>query len=518
MKKTVFFKVAFVATMLGLSACNNQEVITQTGQIKLTTEIIPSRVTALDYQSTQIVEGQNLGVTITGASGDHKNVQWTVGADGVLSNGGNPVFFSGDDEAIITAYHPYDRYFTGTSHLFNVKTDQSTNEGYLASDLLWARAASTQTDDPVSLVFSHKLAKVNVTLVPLISGTDLSNITIFICGTKTSTYFNPTNGSLSEHASASVGEIKAGVTAENAYTASAIVIPQTLAPGTQFIRIVHGDKVYSYNIGSQGKELLSGVSHNYALTVKDKGVELTSTNIVNWGIDNVEGTIEEQKFSWFNPNQYITYVKNAETVYKGRNTYNYSSYLETPITKFSKIELKYEMKESSNSIHLCSTNHARDYYDCICLVDNGLEIESDEYSDYSYTWEDLKVNKTDCMTLVISFKDEYIKLNNESLQYKMLGYNCFSTYYLFTYYSSENDEGVWCTLGKGVPEGSKLYYVKMWDENDNLIYLGAASKAVNPKTSQEEYCWRSYCNGVYNYEFAYYPESVNYTPYGGGVD
>ena len=117
-------------------------------------------------------------------------------------------------------------------------------------------------------------------------------------------------------------------------------------------------------------------------------------------------------------------------------------------------------------------------------------------------------------------ENEDIKLNNESLQYKMHGYNDFESYYIFTYYSSENDEGVWCTLGKGVPEGSKLYYVKMWDENDNLVYLGAASKALNPKTNQEEYCWRSYCQGANNYEFAYHPESetLSYVPYGGGID
>ena len=529
MKKTSLFGLAFVACAI-CSACSNdsEEILSQGTEIRLTSEIIPSRVTALDYQSTQIVEGQKVGVTITGASSVHKNVQWTVGAEGVLSNGGDPVFFSGEDEAVITAYHPYDSYYTGTSHLFKVNTNQSTEEGYLASDLLWAKTTSAQTNDAVSLVFSHKLAKVNVTLVPFASGTDLSDITIYICGTKTSTYFNPTDGSLSDYASASVSEIKAGVTAENAYTASAIVIPQTLAAGTQFIRIVQGDKVYSYNVGSQGKELLSGISHNYTLTVKDKGLELVSNNIENWGDDNVEGVIEEQKFSWFNPNQYITYVKNPETVYKGRNTYNYSSYLSSPITKFSKIEFKYEMKESSGSIYLCCRNQESENTSAIFLSDNGLKIErsqydkddNDYYADCSYTWNELKVNKTDCMTLTISFKNEDIKLNNESLQYKMHGYNDFESYYIFTYYSSENDEGVWCTLGKGVPEGSKLYYVKMWDENDNLVYLGAASKALNPKTNQEEYCWRSYCQGANNYEFAYHPESetLSYVPYGGGID
>ncbi len=98
--------------------------------------------------------------------------------------------------------------------------------------------------------------------------------------------------------------------------------------------------------------------------------------------------------------------------------------------------------------------------------------------------------------------------------------NSFNSSYLFTYYSSENDEGVYRRRGEGVPEGSKLYYVKIWNENDELVYLGAASKALNSTTGQEEYCWRSFYNGEFNYEFAYKPttESVSYQPYGGGVD
>ena len=123
------------------------------------------------------------------------------------------------------------------------------------------------------------------------------------------------------------------------------------------------------------------------------------------------------------------------------------------------------------------------------------------------------------MTFVASFKNKYIHLNNVELEYKISEYTSFESKYLFTYYTHENDEGIWCVLGEGVPEGSKLYYVKIWDENDDIVYLGAASKAMNPTTNKEEYCWKSYYNGEYNYEFAYYPTThSDYTPYGGGID
>ena len=529
MKKNHILGLALATLVASLSACSNdsEDIISQGNEIKLTSKIIPSRVSALDCQSTQIVEGQKVGVTITGATSVHKNVQWTVGAEGTLTNGGNPVFFSEDDEAVITAYHPYDSYYTGTSHQFKVNTNQSTEEGYLASDLLWAKTTSTQTNEPVSLVFSHKLANVNVTLVPFIPGTDLSDITVYICGTKTSTYFNPTDGSLSDYTGASVGEIKAGVTTENAYTASAIVIPQTLAAGTQFIRIVQGDKVYSYNVGSQGKELLSGISHNYTLTVKDKGLELVSNNIENWGDDNVEGVIEEQKFSWFNPNQYITYVENEDSYYSGKdddNSHDHTSSISFPIEKISKMELKYKMFEAPTEfgpIYLFCKNTAEDDNDQLTMTNNGI-VFSDGVNSYVYTWSELQINSTDCMTFIVSFNEGYINMNGNNLDFKMPKDINFTPDYLFTKHYYDKDPDVTCEIGYGVPEKSKLYYAKVWDEDGNLVYLGGASKSLNPNTNQEEYCWRSYSNGKDSYHFANYAEKLidnnTYQPYGGGID
>lgn len=123
------------------------------------------------------------------------------------------------------------------------------------------------------------------------------------------------------------------------------------------------------------------------------------------------------------------------------------------------------------------------------------------------------------MILTISFKNKKISINGTAIEYKMNALSSFRSGLLFSYYTSENDEGTWRVSGEGVPEGSKLYYVKIWDEDDNLAYLGAASKSYNPKTDREEYCWQSYYNETNHYEFAYYPTThANYNPYGGGID
>ena len=166
MKKTKLFGLALIAAMTSFSACTNdaEEVLTQENEIKLTSEITPSRA-ASNLQSTQIVAGQEVGVTITGIKEgqEHNNIAWSVGDNGALTNTGDAVYY-GDGTATITAYHPFnDDWDESTTYAFSVSTDQSTNAEYLASDLLWATASSEKTETAIPLTFSHKLAKINVT-------------------------------------------------------------------------------------------------------------------------------------------------------------------------------------------------------------------------------------------------------------------------------------------------------------------------------------------------------------------
>ena len=293
MKKLNLF--AIVAIVAIFTACTNEstELLPSESEIKLTSEITPtSRVTSLEYQSTQIVQGQQVGVTIKNAKSGHNNIAWTAGADGSLTNTGETVYY-GNGTATITAYHPFNDAWTGTNHTFSVNTDQSSDEGYLASDLLWATATATKTESPVALTFTHKLAKINVTLTST-DITELSDAIISICGTNIATNFNPQTGELSTATTANVQEIKAGVTTANAFTSSAIVVPQTIEAGTKFIKVSHGNKTFYYTLPAE-KEFKSGYSYNYTLTVKEAAIELnmTSENIIDWNDEANEGDMEE---------------------------------------------------------------------------------------------------------------------------------------------------------------------------------------------------------------------------------
>lgn len=321
MKKTKLFGLALIAKMASFTACvNNSEELVQESEIKLTSEIIPiSRVVSLDYQSNQIVTGQQVGITITNAKTEHNNVPWTVAASGALTNNGDAIYY-GNGTATITAYHPYNLTWNGTDYneTFSVALDQSTNNGYLSSDLLWATATSPKVESPVNLKFAHQLAKINITLTST-DVADLSNATISICGTDIDSYFNPTTGVLSANTT-NVKTIKAAVTTESPYTASAIIIPQTLTSGTKFIKVEHGSKVYYYTLSSD-TDFEGSNSYDYNLVVT-KSTELTlssssSENITPWNPnenfgEGEAGEVLQKSVTLTNAGTLSNYISNEE--------------------------------------------------------------------------------------------------------------------------------------------------------------------------------------------------------------
>lgn len=531
MKKNVFILQGLLSLSLvgGLVSCNSQlDDAVGKSEIKLTskltnaTEVI-TRVNALDYQSTQIIEGQQVGITIIGAQSEHNNVAWTVASDGTLNNNALPVYWD-NTPATITAYHPYKSDWTGTSHTFYVSTDQSTEAGYRNSDLLWATKTANKADGMVTLNFTHKLAKINITLSSD-DITDLSGAVISICGANTSANFNPTTGELND--ASSFSEIKAGVTTPNAYTASAIIVPQTITAGKRFIKVFLGDRDYYYKLDAD-KEFLSGYCYNYKIKLKetDVALEFESSNISDWGnttdmeID-AEANIPEILPIWFDTNQYITYVKNPEFYYTGRDddySHSHSSAITFPTFRISKMELKYQMEGNTTldrSCYLFCNNTAKNNYDALVINNDGM-IFTDGANKCTYSWSELNANPLDCMTLSISFDEKYIRVNGKDAEYKFTEDINFTPSYLFSCYDDDKEYES-CLIGNGVPEGSKLYYAKVWDENGNLVYLGGATRMFRSTTNEEEYCWCHCYEGSIVYHFANYLEE-SYKPYGGGKD
>ncbi len=322
-------KISFILALAALSACNSEENLpSNESVIRLTSEVTPmSRGTNLNQQSTQIVNGQKVGVTITGAKSEHNNVAWTVGNNGEMTNTGDPVYW-GDGDATITSYHPYNAGWGETDVTFSVNTDQRTDNGYLNSDLLWSTKTASKSTDAIALTFNHKLAKINITLTST-DIADLSNATISICNTRINTGFNPITGELSAASTAMSSTIIAGVTTTEAKTASAIIIPQIVTAGTKFIQIEHLGKIYYYTLPTD-KEFVSGNAYSFTLNVKEAPTELQmiSNSITAWDNENITGESNEDETVFTYSTIAEEPTKNSDGIYQIASASNLKWFME----------------------------------------------------------------------------------------------------------------------------------------------------------------------------------------------
>ncbi|MBQ8501554.1 MAG: leucine-rich repeat protein [Bacteroides sp.] len=298
MKRKVFLLKSLALSLItaGFVSCGNEvkEIHEHGNVIKLTNCITPiSRGTNLTQQSQQIIAGQQVGVVIKGANNVHNNVAWTAGSNGTLTNSGDDIYWS-EEDITIYSYHPYDSNWDGTDKEieFSVNINQS-GIGYLNSDLLWCMSTATRTTDPIPLMYSHKLAKINVELTSE-DIEDLSGAYIYICGTNISTNINPITGKIAEATTPVVEDILAGITT-TASTATAIIVPQTLGKDFKLIKIEHANKTYYYTLPDE-KTFESGKSYSYTLNLKEKINEVIAlkANITNWIDEAFEEDIYEE--------------------------------------------------------------------------------------------------------------------------------------------------------------------------------------------------------------------------------
>ena len=129
-----------------------------------------SRRATSDPQTTQLNTAVKVGAF--GVAGDAtitngNNNQYSVEVNGDLSATAEMTWPATGDVNIY-AYAPYQEGWAyDTANSFSVATDQSTEAGYLASDLVYGTPTSnpvSQTEDAIALGFTHKLAKLNITI------------------------------------------------------------------------------------------------------------------------------------------------------------------------------------------------------------------------------------------------------------------------------------------------------------------------------------------------------------------
>ncbi len=276
---------ALTACLMLLSGCTAEETDVQSivgngKEIRMTASMQQMTRTASDLQNTQL--SQNVTVGVCGVSDGNTisngdNAGYTADDIGNLIASGNTMNWPAVGTVSIYAYAPRQEgwNYSTDPQTFMVATDQSTDTGYLASDLIWASASPT-SQQTVNLGFSHKLSRIQLT-VATDANTSLTDAMVRIVNTKTSAPFTLTTGEVGTAVGdATAITIGSGITltANSSATLYSILIPQTVSAGTTLIEVTAGGKVWKYHF-ADAKTLAGGKSHSLNVVVSTSKVTST---------------------------------------------------------------------------------------------------------------------------------------------------------------------------------------------------------------------------------------------------
>ena len=306
--KKVIIALAYIGL---LASCSSEEMTTTDGDNGRTPITLSARLDGMTRAANGLQGNtfavDKVGVTIKKSDGTYlaQNKAFTIATDGTLTApAGEKYYFPTDGTTLsVYAYAPYNATDMPTS--FEVKTDQISNDNYIASDILYgvpSSAVSHNNGGNVELNFTHKCAKVVVSLTPGEGFTinDLTPSKLMTSEVSTAmTLTDATNGTFVESTESksaiTLGTYGMDMNGEPTYdttsgtlTAAAVLIPQTIPSGTPFISLVFTDASASNRplilslptalTLEAGKEYHFNLKANRSALMLNKDIAIT-----NWG-------------------------------------------------------------------------------------------------------------------------------------------------------------------------------------------------------------------------------------------
>ena len=323
MRKTAFIYLPLLATML--TGCMVEVIDTSPKKedIGLTAGPVPislttvvevqqegnddgskagTRTTSTALQSTQFAQEEQIyvyfptNVTVGTTTSASSTTYTTTDANGATAPATQPYMNSNIQEADIHAYYPSSHRQDTES--FSVLADQTSDDNYKASDLMYANTSVTKTAAATvtgSLTFSHRMAKIIVTATAD-TGKGVSAVTKvrIIGGYRTATIATPLSctmktddGFSNQLSTSSAITLYDNSTGAASVSCAGLIPPQTIAAGTAFLEVTvktagNLPGTATYSIPAGGKTLATGNAYTCTLSVNLAAIGVT-TAITNWG-------------------------------------------------------------------------------------------------------------------------------------------------------------------------------------------------------------------------------------------
>ena len=303
MKKNVFYLTALAAVSATMmTSCINDEnenSVTNSGEVinltaSMATETTRAKQDATENQDEQFESGQSIFVEAykTGTTTSYTNStgNYTTGSSGAMEGS---ILYPYTDGVVsnvdVRAYYPTtnnSNNVTSSLTSFTVSTDQTDKAKYQANDLMYASATNLAKGSTHNLTFYHALTKIIVNLVAdgTIDDASLTKVTaVKINSTKPT--ITIANGVTTDNtASGTAADID--ITGSDKANYAGIIVPQTVAAGSDFITVTYNGQTLVYKIPTTpdtGKNFEKGTKYTYTLTLKASSISLKSLKIENWG-------------------------------------------------------------------------------------------------------------------------------------------------------------------------------------------------------------------------------------------
>ena len=309
----LFLGLATIAAALTFASCSSDEPELNSQQPKQANTIsFTSTVSngssgtraSSEYQTNSLNTNTSVGIygvttgTTTAIEGNSTNAQYNVGESNALTAAGTAMQWPTSGNIDLYAYAPYQSGWTtiDDANTFSIQTDQSSEANYVKSDLLWATPVTNQAQaNNISLTFGHKLSRIAIVVKKGDSFSEtLSGATVTIENTKTATTFNPKTGVLGDAstvASITAGALTATVDGDSkTETLYAVLVPQTIAANTLFVKVATASKTYTATLASEAT-LASGNTYTFTVTIVSAAstranIDFSTGNTLNaWGTD-----------------------------------------------------------------------------------------------------------------------------------------------------------------------------------------------------------------------------------------
>ncbi|WP_052356362.1 fimbrillin family protein [Bacteroides timonensis] len=309
-------KTAIIGLLAGmlLAACTQDELADKQGEplpegkypITFTTTVEGVTATRAATADGQWTTGDKIAVQVDSEVKEYTATPVSGNAATATLSSTSPFYWQNTKDINVSAWYLGTGYQATQPTTWSVKSDQNQNDGYQKSDFLYAPAKNIafkpQAGTANSLTFYHQTAKVIINIRNKGILTNASKITSVVIGNNNNialkgTYTAPTDNNTagtwtSATETADKGTItpkrtsfnadvsfEDGSTLENALASyEALVIPQTVTTGENFIGITVDGTTYYYKAETGKNELKAGYVHTYNITVKGEKLEVTVSN------------------------------------------------------------------------------------------------------------------------------------------------------------------------------------------------------------------------------------------------